>query len=145
MNKDITSIQVKKLDQNATIPTRTLRSAGYDLYSIETGIIPPNGGYKIFHTGIAMKVPDGYCGKIFSRSGLSCKYNLEHGAGVIDEDYTGEIMVKVNNFGKEEYTVNVGDRIAQIVLFKCLQVSMIEVSSLDETERGTNGFGSSGK
>ncbi len=99
------SIKVKKLEKTAIIPTRTLRSAGYDLYSIETSVIPPNGGFRVFRTGISMKVPDGYCGKIFSRSGLSVKYNLEHGAGVIDEDYTGEIMVKVNNFGPTEYTV----------------------------------------
>src|SRR5690606_35029886 len=97
-------------------------------------------------TGIYMSIPDGYEAQIRARSGLALKHGicLANGIGTIDSDYRGEIGVILVNLGKEEYIINKGDRIAQIVFLKYERVEFKEVDSLDDTERGEGGFGHTG-
>jgi dUTP pyrophosphatase len=138
-------LHVKRLDELATIPTRgSERSAGYDLYSNEHCVIPPQHSRALVKTGISIKVPAGHYGRIAPRSGLAVKYGIDVGAGVIDEDYRGEIAVLLFNFGDEPFSVKPGDRIAQLVLERNSIVDVCEVESLDSTDRGEGGFGSTG-
>jgi len=95
-------------------------------------------------TGIALGIPEGNYGRIAPRSGLSYKNGIDIGAGVIDSDYTGEIKVLLINISNEPFEVEVGDRIAQIIIGKYLVTEIEEVEKLDESERGDAGFGSTG-
>lgn len=97
-------------------------------------------------TGLKMAIPTGYYGRVAPRSGLAVKNFIDVGAGVIDEDYRGELKVLLFNFGDQEFTVNKGDRIAQMVLEKYSQARLVTVAEgeLDSTERGVGGFGSTG-
>lgn len=142
-------IQIKKLRENAVIPTRGSSSAaGYDLYAcIDSAVtIKPHSTEKI-GTGIAAAVPEGYFGAIFARSGLAAKQGLRPSncVGVADSDYRGEYIVAMHNDTGEEKTVEPGERIAQLVIMPYLPAEFEEVSELDETERGAGGFGSTGK
>lgn len=134
-----------KLDPTAVIPNRaTTGSAGYDLVSIESYELKP-GERKPFKTGIALQFPNNIFGRIAPRSGLSVKRGIDVMAGVIDEDYTGEILVVLVNLGQETVTVNAGDKIAQIILQQYFVSNIEEVAELTPTERGSNGFGSTDK
>ena len=140
-------IKIKKLKENAVIPTRGSRqSAGYDLYacldSDKVDIAPEKIG-----TGLSVAVPDGYFGAIFARSGLALKQGLRPAncVGVADSDYRGEYIVALHNDTDEVKTVENGERIAQLVIMPYLSAKFIETDSLDETERGAGGFGSTGK
>ncbi len=142
------NLQVKKLDEHANIPTYGSEfSAGLDIYSNTTLIIPPHSRSKV-STGIAIcwTGPDekNYYMRIAPRSGLSVKHSIDIGAGVIDWDYRGEIIVCVINNGNSEFVINQGDRIAQMILEKINRVSIVESFELNETARGTGGFGSTG-
>ena len=131
-----------KLDPTAVIPTRaTDGSAGYDLVSIESYELKP-GERKPFRTGIAFQFPNNIFGRIAPRSGLSVKRGIDTMAGVIDEDYTGEILVVLVNLGQENVVINTGDKIAQIILQQYFVSSIEEVTELTPTVRGNNGFGS---
>jgi dUTP pyrophosphatase len=139
---------VQKLSPNAKLPTKaTTGSAGYDLYAAEDVTIG-NGQNALVKTDIAIKMPKGYYGRVASRSSLAWRSSLEVGAGVIDEDYRGPVNVLLfyrGVIGNSLYRVNKGDRIAQLILTKyCEDEILLEVSSLDETDRGTGGFGSTG-
>lgn len=141
-------VKVKKLDENAKIPTRgSLNSAGYDLYAClkEDVEIRPGNTVKI-KTGIAIELPTSYVGLIFARSGLSIEKNLApaNKVGVCDSDYRGEYIVALRNGGDISYFVKNGDRIAQLVVVPVLSLKFKEVESLSETKRGENGFGSTG-
>ena len=142
-------IRIKKLKNNAIIPTRgSLQAAGYDLYACldsESVEIEPHKTVKI-GTGLSVEVPDGYFGAIFARSGLAAKQGLRPAncVGVADSDYRGEIGVIIINHGHEPFTIKRGDRIAQMVINKYEHVCWTETDSLDETERGSGGFGHSG-
>ena len=142
-------IQFKKLDDRAVMPTYgTEYAAGADLRAVldEPLIIRP-GESPLIHTGIAVAIPDGYVGLVYARSGLACKRDLapSNKVGVIDSDYRGEFMVALHNHSSEEQTVAGGERIAQMCILPVLQAEFISVDSLDETERGTGGFGSTGR
>ena len=143
-------INVKKLRENATLPTRgSAQAAGYDLYACIDGgsvTIAPHSTEKI-GTGLAIAVPDGYIGAIFARSGLAAKRGLRPAncVGVADSDYRGEYIVALHNDTDEPRTVAAGERIAQLVVMPYLSVEFTEVADLDETERGAGGFGSTGK
>ncbi len=143
-------INVKKLRENATLPTRgSAQAAGYDLYACIDGgsvTIAPHSTEKI-GTGLAIAVPDGYFGAIFARSGLAAKRGLRPAncVGVADSDYRGEYIVALHNDTDEPRTVAAGERIAQLVVMPYLSVEFTEVADLDETERGAGGFGSTGK
>ena len=147
-------VNIKKTIPNVILPSRAHNDdAGYDLYACpyeHKGFgyeerIPPQMS-KTFHTGIAMEIPKGYVGLVFARSGLGIKKGLKprNCVGVIDSNYRGEIMVCLYNDSKEWQSVEYGDRIAQIVIVPSLQYEFNVVEELDETDRGENGFGSSG-
>ena len=137
-----------KLDKGAKMPTRAHSTdAGLDLYCPDMGIgsfhIPPQGSVVI-DTGVHIELPIGTVGMVKSKSGLNVKYGITS-EGVIDAGYTGSIQVKLYNHGDNWYTVNEGDKISQLVILPIYLPTLELVGSLDETERGDNGFGSSGK
>ena len=142
-------VRIKKLNDLAKIPTRGSKfSAGYDLYAATNYDIqiPPHSTVKI-GTGLAMDLPYGYFGAIFARSGIASKQGLRPAncVGVIDSDYRGPVKVALHNDSNEVQIVVQGERIAQLVLMGYLATDFEEVESLEETERGTGGFGSTGK
>jgi dUTP pyrophosphatase len=138
------SLRVKKLVENARIPSRgTPGAAGYDLASVVDAVIPPCGR-AVVSTGLSIRVPKGTYGRIAPRSGLAVKYGIDVLAGVVDEDYTGDIRIVMFNTGKETYQVHVGDRVAQLVLEKIATPDVAVVVDFDDTERGSGGFGSTG-
>jgi len=135
-------LKVKRLENYAKLPERKRDGdAGLDLYCIEDFEIEPNE-IKIVRTGIAVEIPKGYFGMIKDRSGLASK-GLHVLAGIIDENYRGEIKVVLINLGKEKLKFEKYSRIAQLLIIPYLKVK-IEESELSKTERGENGFGSSG-
>lgn len=95
-------------------------------------------------TDIALAIPDGCYGRIAPRSGLAWKHHLDVGAGVIDKDYRGSVGVVMFNFSKTDYQVHQGDRIAQLILERIAVPPVVEVNELDNTTRGTGGYGSTG-
>jgi dUTP pyrophosphatase len=117
--------------------------AGFDISSMETKTIEP-GCSRQFDTGLYMAIPVGYVGKIVSRSGLSFELGLEVGAGLIDSGYRGEIRINLYNHGKSSVVISKGDRIAQIIIIKHETPEFELVESLEDSERGVNGFGHSG-
>lgn len=143
------NINIKKLNKNATIPTRGSEyAAGYDLYACmdnESVTINPHETVKI-GTGLAIQPPKNTFGAVFARSGIACKQGLRPAncVGVCDYDYTGEYIVALHNDSNEPRVVNNGDRIAQLVFMPYVAVEFNEVNELEETERGSNGFGSTG-
>jgi len=134
---------VELMSDLAIIPKRgSTHAAGYDLYPIEPGTVPAWGS-TLVHTGIKITMPINYYGRVASRSGLAVKNNIEVGAGVIDNDYTGEIMVLLRNFSDTEYCYPYGKAIAQLILTPYHSSTDFEPSKLNVlTERGSNGFGS---
>ena len=138
------SFPIKKLESDAKLPTRaTSGSAGYDLYSYCSGVIEP-GCRKLVSTKIAMKIPDGFCGLIWPRSGLSVKNGIETGAGVIDSDYKKEIGVILHNLSDTPFKYSKGMRVAQIIITPIITPKVCEVfdDNFDDTNRG--GYGSTG-
>lgn len=132
------------LEKDAKLPTRAHESdAGYDLYSRER---KPIRGHEsaVFDTGVHVEIPRGYVGFLKSKSGLNVKHGLT-GEGVIDAGYTGSIRVKLYNNSDEAYIVESGDKISQLVILPILTPELEEVESLDDTDRGNGGFGSSGR
>lgn len=141
-------INIKKLNDKAKLPCRaTADSAGADLCAcIDADTVLMPGERKLIPTGIAIAVPTGFGGFVFPRSGLSSKFgvSLANCVGVIDSDYRGEVKVPVINHSAEPYTINDGERIAQLVI---MPVDLCEYGfcdELDKTERGEGGFGSTG-
>lgn len=144
------NIKITKLRPDAIIPARaTQGSAGADLYACIDSEITVNPGEKaVIPTGIAIALPDSnHAAFVFARSGLAIKHGigLLNGVGVIDSDYRGEICVGVTNQLGEPYTVAPGERIAQMVIMPVDLPDFVQVDSLDETQRGSGGFGSTGK
>lgn len=142
-------INIKKLNENAIIPTRGSEgAAGVDLYACTSSsiVIMPHNTVKI-GTGLAIELPYGYFGAIFARSGLATKQGLRPSncVGVCDEDYRGEYVVALHNDTDEPQTINPMERIAQLVVMPYLPVEFNEVNELSDTERGDGGFGSTGK
>ena len=142
-------IQIQKLRENAILPTRgSALAAGYDLYAcLDTDVQIASGKTEKIGTGLAIAVPEGYFGAIFARSGLAAKEGLRPAncVGVADSDYRGEYIVALHNDSDVVRTVTPGERIAQLVVMPFLSVEFEEKESLDTTERGTGGFGSTGK
>ena len=133
------------LDYGAAMPSRAHDTdAGLDLCCIKGGIIWP-WSHKVFDTGVHLELPPGTWGKIESKSGLNVKHNIVSCGGTIDEGYTGSIRVKLYNLGWIPYRFRGGDKIAQLVILPYLAPDMDWVDSLEETERGNSGFGSTGR
>ena len=141
-------IDVKKLNENAVIPTRAHDGdAGVDLYAcLGDSVIIKSGETVKIPTGLSIAIPDGYFGGVVARSGLATKQGLRPAncLGICDAPYRGEYIVALHNDSKEDRVVNHGDRIAQLVVIPFLPARFIEVYELTETERGTGGFGSTG-
>ena len=147
-------IRFMKLDERAKAPVRANKTdAGFDICAIEDCTINPISAASI-RTGLAIEAPEGHYLQIAPRSGLAVKKGIAVLAGVIDRGYTGEIIVRLYNTysGTDKdgqcsaiYRVKAGDRIAQIIPVKINNGEMVEVDSLENTARGANGFGSTGK
>ncbi len=140
------NIKIKSL--SGKIPEyETAGSAGMDIraYIDEPVVIGP-GKRALIPTGLFMEIPSGFEAQIRARSGLAVKHGigLTNGTGTIDSDYRGEIKVSLINWGEENFTVNNGDRIAQMVISRYEKADMILSDSLSETERGGGGFGHTG-
>lgn len=143
------TLKIKKVNENAVIPHRaTEGSAGLDLCAcIDEPLTLGGGETALIPTGLAIALPSAQYGAfIFARSGLSIKHGigLLNSVGVIDSDYRGEIKVGVINQVKEPYTIQPGERIAQLVVMPVSTMPVEAAESLDETERGAGGFGSTG-
>jgi dUTP pyrophosphatase len=137
-------IKIKKLSEDA-IPPRYANpgDAGMDFYSNEEITISPNER-RLISTGISMAIPEGYVGLIWDKSGLANKHGLKTMAGVIDAGYRGEVKILVHNLGDQEYRIEKGKKIAQMLIQPVEQKELLEVDGLDQTERGEGGFGSTG-
>ena len=132
------------LDANAIMPTRAHGTdAGLDLYARETQVVPAKES-ATFDTGVHIELPPNTAGFLKSKSGLNVKHGITS-EGVIDVGYTGSICVKLYNHSGYDYTVNKGDKITQLVILPILTPELELVDSLDDTERGTGGFGSTGR
>lgn len=138
-------INIKKSTDKAILPTQNSPyDAGYDLYSVEHGSIPPLSRLLV-KTGISVAIPENFYGRIAPRSGLANKNGIDVLAGVIDATYRGDIGVILYNTSKEtHFEFKAGDRIAQLIIERCHAVEWEEVLVLDPSVRGDKGFGSSG-
>lgn len=143
--KNNMNIQIKKLSDQAKIPTQGSKyAAGYDLYAAEEVLVNAMGR-KLVKTNISISIPEGYYGRIAPRSGLAYKNGIDVLAGVIDSDYRGDIgVILFNSDHNVDFQVNVGDRIAQIIIEKCHSVNWDTVENLESSVRSEKGFGSSG-
>ena len=141
-------IRFIKLSKDAIAPTYgTGYSAGADLHLLCDGTMTIHSGETVLiHTGIALEIPEGYAGLVFARSGFATKMGIApaNKVGVIDSDYRGEIMVPLHNHGRTPQTIQNGERVAQIVIVPYVKAAFVEAESLSESDRGQNGFGSTG-
>lgn len=132
-----------KLDKGAKVSRAHTYDAGLDLYAMEDGYIRANQ-IRTFDTGTHIAIPEGCVGLVKSKSGLMCNHGILTD-GTIDAHYTGPIKVCLFNHGGSKYEVKKGDKIAQLVIVPCLLPELELVDSLEETDRGDNGFGSTGR
>jgi deoxyuridine 5'-triphosphate nucleotidohydrolase len=140
-----TQLRVRLLSEHAVLPRQgTVMAAGYDLSSAYEYVIPPHGKVLV-KTDLAIEVPPGTYGRVAPRSGLAWKKHLDVGAGVIDRDYRGNVGVILFNHSAEEVTIARHDRVAQLILEQHATAHIVLVDALDDTERGTDGYGSTGK
>lgn len=139
----INTISVQ-LDRGAFMPVRAHDAdAGYDIRTpVKFGLLP--GQYSTIDTGVHIAIPEGYVGFLKSKSGLNIKNSIV-GEGVIDSGYTGSIKVKLYNFGSRNKMFELGDKIIQLVILPVYTPKLRQVDKLDDTERGSNGFGSTGR
>lgn len=139
------TLKVKLLSEHATVPKRqTDGSAGYDLHASEKTDVFPQSKAMV-STGIAVQIPTGHYGRIAPRSSIAWKKYVDVGGGVIDQDYRGEVQVLLYNHSGSIFHIKSGDRIAQLIIEKISYPEVEVVESLDDTERGSGGFGSTGK
>lgn len=138
------SLRVSLLSPKAKVPTRgSSLAAGHDLYSIENVVLKARGRVVV-STGIAVAVPPGYYGRVAPRSGLAVKHGIDTAAGVIDADYRGELKVALFNHSNEDYNITEGERVAQLIIEQIFIGDIQVAESLEDTDRGAGGFGSSG-
>lgn len=133
-----------KLDKDAILPTKAYETdAGWDLYCTVDTIVGAKSN-AIIDTGVHVQIPTGFTGFLKSKSGLNVKHNIIS-TGVIDSGYTGSIVVKLYNLGETDYSIKKGDKITQLVILPCVHTEFQQVEEFKITDRGDNGFGSSGK
>ena len=141
------ALHVTKLVPSAILPTRATPGAvGYDLFSIDSYVVLP-GKRVVVSTGISVQLPPGTYGRIAPRSGLAVKHGLDTLAGVVDPDYSGEVKVVLQNLDPiNPFVIRPGYRIAQLILEQCVTPDVVEIPTENTplTERGQNGFGSTG-
>jgi dUTP pyrophosphatase len=142
----VVTLNVKRLTPEGRLPSYAHQGdAGLDLHAAEALVLPP-GKSALVRTGIALALPSGTEGQVRPRSGLALNHSVTvlNAPGTIDEGYRGEVGVILVNHGATPFRVNVGMKIAQLVVTPRLQVQVLQVQELDETSRGSGGFGSSG-
>lgn len=133
-----------KLDKGAHMPERAHDTdAGIDIKAIGEHIISPHNS-QVIKTGVHVQLPHGYAGLLVSKSGLNVNENITS-TGLIDEGYTGELIVKLYNHGRYTYTVHDGDKVTQLVIIPVAYEPLELVDSIDGGERGDGGFGSTGR
>lgn len=143
-------VLIKKLEHGQDLPLpnyETIASAGMDIRAaLEAPIILKPGERKLIPTGLQMALPEGFEAQIRPRSGLAIRNGITmlNSPGTIDADYRGEVKLIAINHSEEEFEINHGDRIAQMVIAPVTQFPVVEVDELDETDRGDGGFGSTG-
>ena len=139
----------KRLHKEAQAPERqTPGSAGYDLCAcIQEPVVLEPGDSFAFPTGLAAEIPAGCVGLVFTRSSMGVKHGitLPNSVGVIDSDYRGELVVPLQNYGKEPYAVQPGERVAQLIIVPVALPRLEEARELSSTQRGEGGFGSTGR
>ena len=141
---DPSVVNVMLTHPKARVPIRSGRAAGYDVHAVEDVTIEP-GGRALLPTGLRFEVPSGHYMRVAPRSGLALKHGVHAGAGVIDEDYRGEVKVLLFNHGDANFSASAGDRIAQLIFERISTPALAAVARLDDTARGEGGFGSTGK
>lgn len=142
-------MKVKKLRPGAMLPVySSAEAAGADLFAcLEEPVTIAPGQTVMIPTGLAMEIPKGYAGLVYARSGMATKQGLApaNKVGVVDSDYRGEWFIALHNHGQEPRQVEPGQRIAQLVVTPVLREVFEETDTLEETQRGAGGFGSTGK
>lgn len=137
-------IKVKRLKDNAKLPTYAHPGdVGMDMYSLEEVTIPPMGHYRLWH-GFAMEFPEGYAAIVKDKSSIS-KAMLHTMGGVFDAGYRGEYNTHLVNLGSEPYTIEVGDKVSQLIIYPVAIAELEEIDTLNESVRGEQGFGSTGR
>lgn len=145
--REIVKLKVKRLSKHAKLPTyATEGSACMDIYAVEDVMLDPRV-VKFVRTGLAVAVPDGWEMQMRPRSGMAVKYQIVilNSPCTVDSDYRGELMLGMKNLSSKHYYVNIGDRIAQMVLKRVPLIELEEVEELDDTERSDGGFGHTGR
>ncbi|KAM0709175.1 hypothetical protein Q7P35_003211 [Cladosporium inversicolor] len=138
------ALQVKLLSSTAKAPTRgSAHAAGYDLYASKATTVPARGKVLV-DTDISIAVPANTYGRVAPRSGLASKHSIDVGAGVIDADYRGPVKVLLFNLSEVDFKVEVGERVAQLIVERIYTPEVLVVEELEETVRGVGGFGSTG-
>jgi dUTP pyrophosphatase len=144
MKSNAEQLYVKKVTPEAILPTRAhADDAGLDLYAFEDGVIPPGEGL-VARTGVAFALPPRSVGLVADRSSMA-KRGVKTSGGVIDAGYRGEVHIILRNITTEPVHFTRGERIAQMLILPCLTPAVLETDTLDETTRGTKGFGSTGR
>jgi dUTP pyrophosphatase len=137
-------IKVKRIHNDAKLPCYGhVGDAGLDLFSVMECVLK-GGEARAISTGIQVAIPDGYVGLIWDKSGISLK-NIHRLAGVVDSGYRGEIKIVLTNLSTEAFSIEKGMKIAQMLIQPVIKVKVVDSEVLDETTRGENGFGSTGK
>jgi len=145
-----TRVRISRCPGNDDLPLpspATSRAVGHDLCAaVDADVLIAPGERVLIPTGFKIAIPDGFEAQLRPRSGLALKHGvvIPNSPGTIDADYRGELQVILGNFGQEDFTVRRGDRIAQLVIAPTVRAEWDEVATLDETERGAGGFGSTG-
>lgn len=142
-------VRVKKIHPLAMLPTYgSAEAAGADLYACVEDTVEIQPGQTVFiPTGLAMEIPKGCAGLIYARSSMGAKRGLApaNKVGVIDSDYRGQVMVALHNHGREVQAITYGERIAQLLITPVYTPGFLEAADLEDTQRGTGGFGSTGR
>lgn len=138
-------LNIKKLHPDAKMPTYAHDGdAGFDLYALKTHTITPGSRVSV-GVGLAMEIPNGYVGLIWDKSGLSLNHGLKTIGGVIDAGFRGEVAVSIMNLSTDDYIIEAGHKVAQMLIQKVERAEIKEVAELSNTTRGANGYGSTGK
>ena len=137
-------IKVKKLKEDAKLPTHGHpRDAGMDFYAIGDVFFPALGQAQV-HTGVAVEIPEGYAGMVWDKSSISFGHGLKIMGGVIDSGYRGEIIMSLRNLSDKDFILQKGHKVAQMIIQKFEHCDILEVDELSETVRGAGREGSTG-
>ena len=138
-------IKVKKLHQDSIVPQYAHSGdAGLDIFSLEEYDLKP-GERHVFKTGISISIPEGFVSLVWDKSGLAGKYGIKTMGGVIDSGYRGEYLIVLLNTSDKVYKINQGDKIAQLLIQPVVSAEIEEATELEDTDRGSGSFGSTGK